>query len=295
MAVPQMLLENALLLGIVVLLLLIALSGIKIVPQSKVYVVEQFGKYTKTLYPGLNVILPILNSIASKVSILERQLDPQQISVITKDNVEIQLTTAVFFRVIDAAKSVYRITDIDKAVETTVTSIVRATGGQMEFDEVQAKRDFINEKIKTSLSEACAVWGIEITRTEILDVSVDEATRIAMQQQLNSERERRAAVTKAEGDKQAQQLKADADFYVAQKQAAARRVLAEAEAYATTTVGNAIKENGQPAIDFEVMKLQIASIGELAKSSNSKLLVIPSDITKTLGSLSVLLEGLRAK
>ncbi|MSO77711.1 MAG: SPFH/Band 7/PHB domain protein [Alphaproteobacteria bacterium] len=286
---------DQLLLGIVGLLILTALSGIKIVPQSQEYVVEQFGKYVKTLKAGLNFIFPILNRVASKVSILERQLEPQQISVITKDNVEIQLTTAVFFRVVDADKSVYRITDIDQAVKTTVTSIVRSTGGQMEFDEVQAKRDFINEKIKVSLTEACSVWGIEITRTEVLDVSVDTATRAAMHQQLNAERERRAAVTKAEGDKQAQQLRAEAELYTARKQAEGRRVLAEAEAFATTTVGKAIQENGQPAIDFEIMKQQIVSMGELARSPNAKLVVIPSDITKTLGSLAVLLEGLRAK
>ncbi len=281
------------LLGLIGLLVLIALSGVKIVPQSHEYVVEQFGKYTLTLRAGLNFIVPVLNRVAARVSILERQLEPQEISVITKDNVEIHLTTAVFFCVVDAAKSVYRINDIDLAVKTTVTSIVRSTGGQMEFDEVQAKRDFINEKIKDSLSEACAVWGIEITRTEVLDVSVDAATRTAMQQQLNAERERRAAVTKAEGDRQAQQLHADAELYTAQKKAEARRVLADAEAYATTQVGQAIQSNGQAAIDFEIMKQQIASVSEIARSQNSKLIVIPTDITKTLGSLAALLDGLR--
>ncbi|MDO9458567.1 MAG: SPFH domain-containing protein [Alphaproteobacteria bacterium] len=286
---------DILLLSVIGLLVLIALTGVKIVPQSQEYVVEQFGKYTVTLPAGLNFIVPVLNRVASKVSILERQLQPQQISVITKDNVEIHLTAAVFFRIIDAAKSVYRITDIDAAVKTTVTSIVRSTGGQMEFDEIQSKREFISEKIQASLSEACAIWGIDITRTEILDVSVDDATRLAMQQQLNAERERRAAVTKAEGDRQAQQLRADGDLYTAQKQAEARRVLADAEAYATTQVGTAIQASGQPAIDFEIMKQQIHSITDLAKSPNSKLLVIPTDVTKSLGGLAVLLETLRAK
>lgn len=286
---------DVLLLTLIAMLVVIALSGVKIVPQSQEYVVEQFGKYTQTLPPGLNFIVPILNRVAAKVSILERQLEPQQISVITKDNVEIHLTAAVFFRVIDPAKSVYRITDIDAAVQTTVTSIVRSTGGQMEFDEVQSKREFISEKIQASLTEACAIWGIEITRTEILDVSVDAATRSAMQQQLNAERERRASVTKAEGDRQAQQLKADAELYTAQKAAEARRVLADAEAYATTQVGVAIQANGQPAVDFEIMKQQIHSIAELAKSPNSKLLVLPTDITKSLGGLAAILESIRAK
>lgn len=278
-----------------VLFFLVALSGIKIVPQSHEYVVEQFGKYVKSLKAGLNFIVPLLNRVAHKVSIIERQLDPQEISVITKDNVEVHLTTAVFFRIVDAAKSVYRIADIDQAVRTTVTSIVRATGGQMEFDEVQSRREFINERIQNSLSEACAVWGIEITRTEVLDVSVDQSTRTAMQQQLNAERERRAAVTKAEGERQAQQLKADGQLYTAQREAEGRRVLADAEAYATTTVGEAIQHNGQSAIDFEIMKKQIESVTEIAKSPNSKLIILPTDVTKSLGAIGAMLEVVRNK
>lgn len=286
---------DALLAGLVVLLVVIAVSGIKVVPQSQVYVVEQFGKYVRTLEPGLNFIVPFLMGVSRKVSILERQLPPQAISVITRDNVEIQLTTAVFFRIVDAARAVYRITDVDAAVQTTVTSIVRATGGQMEFDEVQARRDFINERIKESLSEATAIWGIEITRTEVLDVVVDAATRQAMQQQLNAERERRAVVTRAEGERQAQQLKADAELYAAQKQAEARRVLAEADAYATATVGEAIRANGQAAVDFEIMKQQVQAVSQIAASDNSKLIVVPTDIAKSLGSLSVLAEALKPR
>jgi regulator of protease activity HflC (stomatin/prohibitin superfamily) len=278
---------------VIVLFVLIAWRGIKIVPQSQEYVIEQFGKYTRTLKPGLNFITPIIHYVSHKVSILERQLSPLNILVITKDNVQIHLDTAIFFRITDAAKSVYRIHDVDKAVDTTVMSVVRATGGQMEFDEVQSKRDIFNHKIQDALVETCSVWGIEITRTEVLDVRVDDSTRGAMQQQLNSERERRASVTKAEGDRQAQQLRADAELYTAQKQAEAKRILADAEAYSTTTVGKAIQENGQPAVDFEIRKQQIISMAELGKSSNTKLVVIPTDITRSLGSLITLVEGLR--
>lgn len=287
--------EALVFLVLIALFLLIALSGIKIVPQSQEYVVEQFGKYTTTLNAGLNFVMPLLNRVVHKVSILERQLDPQQISVITKDNVEIQLTAAVFFRIVDSAKSVYRIADVDQAVRTTVTSIVRSTCGQMEFDEVQSRREFINEKIRESLSEACSVWGIEITRTEVLDVTVDDQTRSAMQQQLNAERERRAAVTKAEGERQSQELKADAELYTAQRQAEARRILAEAEAYATTTVGQAIQENGQAAIDYEIKKQQITSLAELGKSPNTKLVVVPTDVTRALGGLAALIESAKSR
>ena len=285
--------SSILLLSIIILFILIAISGVKIVPQSQEYVVEQFGKYTKTLKPGLNFILPIFSSVVHKVSILERQLVPQNILIITKDNVEIHLDTAIFFRITDAAKSVYRIQNVDKAVDTTVMSVVRATGGLMDFDEVQSKRDIFNHKIQDSLAETCSVWGIEITRTEIMDVRVDDKTRTAMQQQLNAERERRAAVTKAEGDRQSQELRADAALYTAQKEAEARKILADAEAYATATVGKAIKDNGQPAVDFEIRKQQINSIAELGKSPNSKLIVLPTDITKSLGSLMTLIEGIK--
>lgn len=286
---------EVLLLLIFALLLLLGLMGIKIVPQSQEWVVEQFGRYVKTLKAGLNFIVPVLNVVTHKVSILERQLEPERIRVITKDNVEVAVMTAVFFRVIDAAKSVYRIQDINLAVHTTVTSIVRSTGGQLEFDEVQARREFINDRIRESLSEACIIWGIEITRTEVLDVEVDEATRIAMQQQLNAERERRAAVTRAEGERQAQQLKADAELYTAQKQAEARKTLAEADAYSTRVVGEAITTNGQPAIDFEIMKQQIAGITELAKSDNTKVMILPTDVTRSLGSIAALLETFKGK
>jgi len=280
---------------IAVIFIFFAYTGIKVVPQSQEYIVEEFGKYVRTLKAGLHFIVPILNTVTHRVNILERQLEPQQIGVITKDNVEIVLTTTVFFRVIDPAKSVYRIRDVDQAVRTTVTSIVRATGGQMEFDEVQSKRDFISEKIRESLAEACAIWGIEITRTEVLDVSVDAATRLAMQQQLNAERERRAAVTKAEGDRQAQQLKADAELYTAQKQAEARRIKADAEAYATKTIGDSIQQSGQAAIDFEIVKQQVAGITELGKSPNSKLIILPTDITKSLGTVLAALEAMKAR
>ncbi len=152
--------EDVVLLAVIVLFILIALRGIKIVPQAQEYVIEQFGKYTRTLKPGLNFIVPILNSVAHRVSVLERQLSPKNILVITKDNVQINLDTAIFFRITDAAMSVYRIQDINKAVDTTVMSVVRATGGQMEFDEVQSKRDIFNHKIQEALAETCAVWGI---------------------------------------------------------------------------------------------------------------------------------------
>jgi regulator of protease activity HflC (stomatin/prohibitin superfamily) len=172
---------------ILALVIIAVFLGIKIVSQSQVYVVERFGKYTKTLSAGLNFIVPFLDRIAHKIDILERQLPEKENSVITKDNVEILLKTAVFYRVVDASRAVYRISNIDQAIETAVIGVIRAVCGAMEFDDVQAKRDTINAKIEETLSESCKDWGIEVTRTEVLDVDVDANTKTAMQQQLNAD------------------------------------------------------------------------------------------------------------
>jgi len=284
------------LLALIVIGVIFVAKGVKIVPQSREYVVERLGKYDRTLKAGFNFIIPLLNSIREPVDILERQISPQpeKISVITKDNVEINLLTTVFFRVTDAARSVYRIQDLTSAIRNAVTSTVRSTCGQMEFDDIQGRREHINETIKTQLLSACEVWGVEITRTEILDVLVDETTRHAMQKQLNAERERRATVTAAEGERDSKKLAADAELYTAQKKAEARRVLADAEAYATTTVADAIAKNGQSAIDFEIAKLQVQGWTEISKSSASKLIIIPTEVSKSLGSLASMLEAFKA-
>ena len=267
--------------------------GVQMVSQSKEYVVERLGKYDRTLKAGFNFIVPVFNRVAHQVDVLERQIsnEPERIKVITKDNVEIDLFTTVFFRVTDAAKSVYRIQDLISAIRNAVISTVRSTCGQMEFDEIQGRREHINERIREQLLSACEVWGVEVTRTEILDVEVNEATKHAMQKQLNAERERRATITTAEGQRDSTKLVADAELYTAQKKAEARRILADAEAYATTTVAEAISRNGQSAIDFEIAKLQVQGWTEISKSNSAKLIIIPTEISKSLGSLAAMLES----
>jgi regulator of protease activity HflC (stomatin/prohibitin superfamily) len=218
---------------VVLFLLLIAMlfviGGVKIVPQSKIFVVERFGRFDKILKPGLNLIVPGLQRVAHRISILERPLPSTNISVITKDNVQVHLSISVFYRVIDPEKAVYRIENVDQAIGVTTSAIIRAACGELEFDDVQSKREFVNAKISSQLAEATKIWGIEITRTEILDVIVDEVIRKQMQQQMSADRERRAAVLKAEGEKASAQLLADGLFYTAQKQADAVRIRAEAD------------------------------------------------------------------
>lgn len=279
---------------IVILIVVIAILGvvfsIRIVPQAQVFVVERFGKFDLILNPGLNFVVPGLQYVAHRVSVLERQLPTSNISVITRDNVQVHLNISVFYRVIEAQLAVYRIAKVDEAVAVTTAAIIRAACGELEFDDVQSKREFLNNKIKSELAEATRIWGIEITRTEILDVIVDEVIRKQMQLQMAADRERRAVILKAEGELTAVQLAADAKLYSAQREAEATKVRADADAYATKVVAQAIAANGQAAIDFEIMKRKVEAIQSLAGSSNSKVLVLPSDVTGALGGLSTLTE-----
>ena len=276
------------------LAMLIVYKGIQVVPQRQVFLIERFGKYQQTLQAGLNLIIPFLDRVASKVDILERQLDPQKISVITKDNVEIYLQTIIFLRVIDASKAIYRIQNMHSAVENAATSIVRSTGGELQLDEIQTSREKINIKIKDELSKAAEIWGIEITRTEIVDVIVDDTTRKAQRIQLDAEREKRAQIATSEGEKRSKELIADAELYMAQKKAEGIRAIAEAEAYQTEIIAKAILNKGQPAVNFEILKRQIEGLSQIASSGNTKTLIIPTEITGILGSLKTIMEGINA-
>ncbi len=281
------------------LLIIIVFTGIKIVPQSNEYVVERFGKFSKTLKAGVNYIVPIIDTIKHNISILERQLESFQISVITRDNVEVKLETTVFFRIIDAAKSVYRISDIDRALQTTSESIVRSAAGKLDLDELQSSREEMNDDILKNLRCAADIWGIEITRSEITDVIVDERTKDAQRQQLNAEREKRAAIAKAEGDKRSMELLADAKLYEAQKISEAIKIEADANAYSieaeakataaqTRMVAEAINNNGQAAVNYDILKRQVDGLAKLAASDNSKTVIMPTDITKAIGSLELI-------
>jgi len=289
---------------ILVLSIILIWRGIRVVPQSRVFIVERFGKYTKTLAAGLNFIVPFLDVVRHKISILERQLPEFKISVITKDNVEVVLEATVFYRIVEAASSVYRIEDVDAALHTSATSIIRSAAGRLELDALQSSRESMNTEIAENLQIAAKIWGVEVTRTEITDVIIDDTTKDAQRQQLNAERQRRAAIAEAEGDKRSKELAADAQLYTAQKEAEAVRVRAEADAYAieieakanaeqTRLLAQAISENGQPAINFEIMKRQVEGLSQIASSENSKTVIVPTDITGVIGSIQTILETLK--
>ena len=244
--------------------------------------------------------------MAERLILTPGQVTLPQLRRVAAGNVEVALETRVFYRVVDASRSVYRIRDVDQALKTASSSIVRSAAGKLELDELQSSREAMNQEIATNLHSAAEVWGIDITRTEITDVIVDEATKDSQRQQLNAERKRRATIAEAEGEKRSTELRAEGELFKSQKEADAVRVAADAEAYAVITKANAdaeqtkllalaISKNGLPAVEFEIAKRQVDAIGILASSSNAKTIIIPTDVTSAIGALSSVLDVMNSK
>lgn len=274
-----------------VFLIVVILKGVRIVPQSEKFVVERFGRLQAVLGPGINFIIPFLDVVRHKVSILERQLPNATQDAITKDNVLVQIDTSVFYRILEPEKTVYRIRDVDGAIATTVAGIVRAEIGKMDLDEVQSNRSQLIAQIQKSVESAVDDWGIEVTRAEILDVNLDQATRDAMLQQLNAERARRAQVTEAEGKKRAVELAADAELYAAEQTAKARRIEAEAEAYATEVVAKAIAQNGIEAAQYQVALKQVEALNTLGAGTGKQTILVPAQALEAFGDAFKMLKG----
>ncbi|MGZ9809051.1 SPFH domain-containing protein [Pseudoroseicyclus sp. H15] len=276
--------------GSIVLLLLalfiiIALfRGIRIVPQSEKYVVERFGRLHSVLGPGINFTVPFLDRVAHRISILERQLPTASQDAITSDNVLVKVDTSVFYRITEPEKTVYRIRDVDGAIATTVAGIVRSEIGKMELDHVQSNRSELIEMIREQVRAMVDDWGIEVTRAEILDVNLDEATRAAMLQQLNAERARRALVTEAEGRRRAAELQADGELYAAEQQAKAKRISAEAEAYATQVISGAIAAGGLEAVQYQVALKQVDALTSIGQGDGKQLVIVPADALQSFSN-----------
>lgn len=282
--------------GIVLVLLAIfviitILAGVRIVPQSEKHVVERLGRLRAVLGPGINFIVPFLDKVRHRISVLERQLPTMTQDAITSDNVLVQVDTSVFYRIIEPEKTVYRIRDVDAAIQTTVAGIVRSEIGQMELDQVQSNRAQLISATRQQLADQVDDWGIEVTRAEILDVNLDQATRAAMLQQLNAERARRAQVTEAEGKKRAVELHAEGQLYAAQKQAEARRIEADAEAYATGVVAAAIAQNGVEAAQYQVALKQVEALVALGNGEGKQTIVVPAQALDAFGDAFKLLKG----
>lgn len=272
-------------------LIVVILKGVRIVSQSEKFVVERFGRLHAVLSPGINFIVPFLDVVKHKISILERQLPTASQDAITKDNVLVAVETSVFYRITEPEKTVYRIRDVDAAISTTVAGIVRAEIGKMDLDEVQSNRNQLITTIKLLVEDSVDDWGIEVTRAEILDVNLDQATRDAMMQQLNAERARRAQVTEAEGTKRAVELNADAELYAAEQIAKARRIEADAEAYATGVVAAAIKENGIEAAQYQVALKQVEALNTLGGGEGKQTILLPASALEAFGDAFKMLKG----
>ncbi len=283
--------SNAGFLALAVLIIVTLYKAVRIVPQSEKFVIERFGRLHSVLGPGLNFIVPFLDVVAHRISILERQLPTAEQDAITVDNVLVKVETSVFYRITEPEKTVYRIRDVDGAIATTVAGIVRSEIGKMELDQVQSNRNELIHKIREAVRAMVDDWGIEVTRAEILDVNLDDATRAAMLQQLNAERARRAQVTEAEGKKRSVELAADAALYAAEQEAKARRIQADAEAYATGVVAGAIRENGIEAAQYQVALRQVEALEAVAAGQGKQTIILPAAALEAFSDAFKLLKG----
>lgn len=283
--------SNAVYLALALFVIVSIMKAVRIVPQSQKFVIERFGRLRSVLGPGINFIIPYLDVVAHKVSILERQLPTAHQDAITADNVLVRVESSVFYRITEPEKTVYRIRDVDGAIATTVAGIVRSEIGKMELDQVQSNRNDLTANIRSYVREMVEDWGIEVTRAELLDVALDDATRQAMLQQLNAERARRAQVTEAEGAKRSVELNADAELYAAEQSAKARRVLADAEAYATGVIAEAIKENGIEAAQYQVALKQVEALTAVGQGAGKQTIIVPAQALDAFGDAFKMLKG----
>ncbi|MFV0409323.1 MAG: SPFH domain-containing protein [Paracoccus sp. (in: a-proteobacteria)] len=292
-AFAQMIGQNLTVIVAAIVILLAVLMAVRIVPQSEKYVVERFGRLRAVLGPGINFIVPFIDRVRHKISILERQLPTSSQDAITADNVLVQVETSVFYRILEPDKTVYRIRDVDGAIATTVAGIVRSEIGMMELDQVQSNRSQLIERVKASVANVVDDWGIEVTRAEILDVNLDDATRAAMLQQLNAERARRALVTEAEGKRRAVELAADGQLYAAEQDAKAKRVLAEAEAFANTAIAEAIAKGGIEAAQYQVAMRQVDALTTIGQGEGQQTVILPASVVEAMGDAFRMLGGLK--
>ena len=283
--------QNVALVILAVLIVYAVATSVRIVPQSQKFVVERFGRLRAVLGPGINFTMPFIDKVAYRISILERQLPTHSQDAITADNVLVQVETSVFYRILEPEKTVYRIRDVDAAIATTVAGIVRAEIGHMELDQVQSNRAQLIDRVREAVANVVDDWGIEVTRAEILDVNLDDATRAAMLQQLNAERARRAQVTEAEGKRRAVELAADGQLYAAEQEAKAKRVLAEAEAFATSALAEAIAKGGLEAAQYQVAMKQVEALTQVAAGQGKQTVILPAAALDAFRDAAKLLKG----
>ncbi|RZJ27736.1 MAG: SPFH/Band 7/PHB domain protein [Brevundimonas sp.] len=283
--------------ALVVLAFVLLFSVVKIVPQGREFTVERFGKYTRTLSPGISLLTPFVEKVGRRMNMMEQVLDVPTQEVITKDNAVVKVDGIVFIQVMDAARAAYRVDDLPYAISQLCMTNLRTVVGSMELDEVLSQRDAINTRLLHVIDAATEPWGVKANRIEIKDLTPPTDITNAMARQMKAERERRAvvteadgekqaAITRAEGAKQAAILEAEGRREAAFRDAEAREREAEAEARATEMVSNAIAAGDVNAINYFVAQKYVEAFAELARSPQQKTVIVPSEMGALVGTIA---------
>jgi regulator of protease activity HflC (stomatin/prohibitin superfamily) len=283
------------------LCVLLVFKGIKSVPQGYEFTVERFGKYTHTMEPGLHFIVPFVDAIGAKMSMMETVLDVPSQEVITRDNAVVQVDGVVFYQVLNAARAAYEVRDMERATLNLTTTNIRTVMGSMDLDELLSERDAINARLLTIVDEATEPWGIKVTRIEIKDITPPRDLVDSMARQMKAERDKRATILeaqgfrqseieRAEGEKQAAILEAEGRREAAFRDAEAREREAEAEANATRMVSEAIAKGDPRAINYFVAQDYVGALGKFANSPNQKILFMPLEASAVIGALGGVAE-----
>lgn len=281
----------------VVVALILVFSAVKTVPQASEWTVERFGRYTRTLRPGLHLIIPFIDRVGTKLSMRETVLDIPSQDVITLDNATVSADGVTFFQVMDAAKAAYEVNDLMQAITALTMTNIRSVIGGMPLDDVLSRRDDINERLLRVIDMATNPWGVKVTRVEIKDLAPPRDLTNAMNQQMMAERQKRAEILQAEGEKQAailrsegekasQILEAEGRKEAAFRDAEARERAAEAEGRATTVVSEAIAGGDIQAINYFVAQRYAEALEAVASADNQKVIMMPLEASSLIGSIA---------
>ncbi len=286
---------------LVILMLAVMVKCIVIVRQGYEYTVESFGKYTRTLKPGMHFLVPIVESIGAKLSKMEQVLDVPSQEVITKDNAMVRVDGVLFYQIQDAVGAAYQVGNLELAILNLIMTNIRTVLGSMEIDELLSQRDMINHRLLEVVDEATIPWGVKVTRVEIKDITPPKDLIDAMARQMKAEREKRAnildaegyrqaEILKAEGEKQAAILDAEGKREAAFREAEARERMAKADANATQMVSEAIAKGNMQAINYFLGQKYIEALQGIVTSPNQKLLMLPVDTANVMGSVAGIAE-----
>lgn len=282
--------------GILIFVGVLVMMGVKSVPQGMEYTVQRFGRYTRTLSPGLNFIFPVFDTVGRKLNMMETVLDVPSQEVITKDNAMVRVDGVVFYQILDAAKAAYEVNNLEFAILNLTMTNIRTVMGSMDLDELLSKRDEINSRLLHVVDDATNPWGVKVTRIEIKDIAPPKDLVESMARQMKAERDKRAAILEAEGKRQAEILKAEGEKQGAileaegRKEAAfrdaeARERLAQAEARATLALSEAIARGNVQAVNYFIAQKYVDALGQFAHSPNQKVIFMPLESTSVLGTL----------